>query len=109
MNDDHTPENPEAEVIDFATMRDRLKNGESKTLEVHKDAPKPSHGTFEFHLVDDTVTATGYLKFGPQFFAIVEGPEDDSLILFTCATHLVRYIRRLGDSGETTATLDPGN
>lgn len=108
MNDnDNTGEE---NVIDFTAARKGVK----------QDAPKPTlkprvaSGKWEFHLhpasaeasaLPEVVSAEGYLKFGPQFIAIVEGPEDDSTILGVVALPLVRYVKRLGDLEEVQGTL----
>lgn len=108
MNDDNnndTPETPD-NIIDFSKLR------ESRTSPPPpKPAPpKITNGTFEFHMItpegtNETVTASGYMKFGPQFLAVVEGPEDDSMVLFAVATHLVRYIKKLADDSSIQSTL----
>jgi len=99
-------------VIDLAAIREgRQKEPQNISAQ---PGPKVNSGTFEFHLVSpdgntETVTATGYMKFGPQFLAVVDGPEDDSMVLFATATHLVRYIRKVGLDGETQGNLDLSN
>jgi hypothetical protein len=94
-------------VIDLQAIREGRQKEQTITTQT---ALKVNSGTFEFHLISpdgntETVTATGYMKFGPQFLAVVDGPEDDSMVLFATATHLVRYIRKVGSDGDTQGTL----
>lgn len=69
-------------------------------------------GKFEFHLYPQTPEGTeevieteGYLKFGPQFIAVVDGPEDLSNVVFAVATNLAKYVKRVTEDGSVEATL----
>lgn len=71
-------------------------------------------GKFEFHFfatavdgAEEVSVAEGYLKFGPQFIAVVDGPEDISNVVFACATPIVRFVRRVTEDGAIQATLSP--
>lgn len=71
-------------------------------------------GKFEFHFfapaidgAEEVCIAEGYLKFGPQFIAVVDGPEDISNVVYACATPIVRYVRRVTEEGTIEATLSP--
>lgn len=86
-------------VIDF---------GNRKTVE----RPQPVSATYEFHLhpigaseVGETEQATGFLKFGPAFIAVVDGPGDESQVTFAAATPMCKYIKRLSVNEEVQATL----
>jgi hypothetical protein len=75
------------------------------------ETPKLLPGDFEFHVMnpggteEETCVVQGYLKFGPQFIAVVDGPEDHSNVTFAVATHLVKFVRRMGEDGSIQATL----
>ena len=82
-------------IIDF---------GSRKTPE--KKGPEPVEAEYEFHAytsVDEGVSipvkARGYLKFGPAFMAVADGPEDNANIKFAIQTNLVKYVRRI-EAGE---------
>lgn len=70
-------------------------------------------GDIEFHLLpygdkpSEVVKAKGYLKFGPQFVAVVDGPEDQSNVETAVPTHLIQYVKRIGEEGNIEATLAP--
>lgn len=112
-NDSHdggTRFEDKANVIDLASMRKARSEGDSGTI-LNKIEAKEA--TFDFHLFNgetegaEVVRARGYMKFGPQFLAVVEGPEDGSQVVFACQTPLVRYIQRVEDD-TTQSTLDLG-
>jgi hypothetical protein len=91
-------------VID---LQSRKKGGEPPS-----DNPKVTPGKYEFffHPVSVDVPggserAEGYLKFGPQFLAVVDGPEDSAGVVFACSTPLVRFIRRIDSEDAVQATL----
>lgn len=79
----------------------------------------PKAGKFEFSLhpneqdvangdPGEVVTAEGFLKFGPAFIAIVDGPEDTNTnFLFIIPTGLVKYVKRLGEEDHVAGTLSP--
>lgn len=65
-------------------------------------AAGPEAGIYEFHLYGSEsdpiplpVVAEGYLKFGPAFIAVTEGPEDVSTIIFAAQTNVVKYLERV--------------
>lgn len=51
------------------------------------------------------VLATGYLKFGPQFIAILNGPQDTDPVVFSAATPAIQYIKKVDGSGSVQGTL----
>lgn len=74
--------------------------------------PKPSSGDWEFHFLPteekssgDVVKINGFLKFGPQFIAVVDGPDDDSAIIFAVPINLVKYVKKVSATGEVQGTL----
>lgn len=92
-----------ADVIDF---------GNRSKAKTEDTAPVIKEGTFEFYIhSEDTepkgslVQATGYLKFGPAFIAVVDTPEDTSNVLFAIQTNLVKYVKRISDEGHIEGTL----
>ena len=82
-----------------------------KTIESVESPVKA--GTFEFHMHsnaesgEEVTKTTGYLKFGPQFIAVVDGPEDSANVVFACSTPLVKYVKRVTEDGTVEATLAP--
>lgn len=112
MNDNETPD--EDNVVDFAGMRERLMSGEDTSPKqiVVDPTENVKPGKFEIHIhpqgegFDEVVeVAEGWIKFGAQFIAVTDLHDDASNVLFAIPTHLVRYIKRLGDDGEVKATL----
>jgi len=107
-NNNDTPQ--ESNVIDFAAIRAGAK-APPKDVDV-RIKTRVAEGRYEFHLhpnenaeFDTVVEAEGYLKFGPQFIAVVDGPEDDSQVTFAVATPFVKYVKRVGEQGEVQGTL----
>lgn len=47
----------------------------------------------------------GFLKFGPQFIAVLEGPLDSDPVVFTVATPAVQFIKRVDVEGTVQGTL----
>lgn len=89
-------------VIDFNSR----KNMNDKT------APEFKPGKFEFHFfpIEDSsdgevATATGFLKFGPQFIAVTEAHDDNSPVVFACATNTLKYVKRLDEDDSIQSTL----
>lgn len=82
-----------------------------KKVEIEK--AKPQAFTYEVHFypnidgaVDsDVQTATGFLKFGPQLIAILDGPLDTDLPIFTVATPAVKFIKRVDSEKSVQGTL----
>ena len=73
--------------------------------------PAPQAIEYEIHFyrsIDDepglVVTATGHLKFGPQFIAILNGPLDTDPVVFSAATPAIQYIKQV-DQGVVQGTL----
>lgn len=97
-------------VIDFQSKK---KGGN----EPPPEAPKAQSGKYEFffHSTGNDTNGVpipggsekteGYLKFGPQFLAVVDGPEDWAAVVFACATPLVRHIKRICSEDSVQATL----
>lgn len=114
MNDN---DNNNENILDFTKLR--AQRGESQSGMNQVDNSKKSSvrsGTFELHLhpkldgdADEVIKQSGYLKFGPQFIAVVDGPQDESQVLFAVQTHLVRFVKMLSeDESHTQSTLDLG-
>lgn len=108
-NNDNNDTTGGADVIDLAAIRAAGKTPSRTTTPIK---PRIASGKYEFHLYpsmdneqDDLVGTEGFLKFGPQFIAVVDGPEDDSQVLFAVQTALVKYVKRLGSVGEIQGTL----
>lgn len=98
----------EDNVIDF-NSRGKVPPGTS---------PKIVKGNYEFHfhpsgvqdpagntVEGEVVSAQGYLKFGPQFIAVVDSDEDVATVLFAVATPMVKYVKKLDDENAIQATL----
>jgi len=94
-----------SDVIDFKSR--------NKTTEV-----KVKPGKFQFHLFTSGATdkegnelpgevqqAEGYLKFGPQFIAVVDGPEDTASVVFAIQTPAVKYVKKVSSSDEIQGML----
>lgn len=79
------------------------------------EKPKGSSGLFEIHMLPNANStsgeqgtverAKGFLKFGPGFTAIVEGPEDESPVTFAVVTNAIQYIKRIDEDGTVQGTL----
>lgn len=98
----------DGKIIDFATRKAQSDGG--TTME----AVKAASATYEFHIhpagmsdgsvAPDPQTATGYLKFGPAFIAVVDSPADDSQVVFAVSTPMVRFVKKIED-GAIQGTL----
>ena len=93
-------------------IRERLSEGKTKTGGEEPPKPGVRPGKWEVHLhplkegLEDTVlTEFGFLKFGPQFIAIVEGHADESQVRFAVGTHLVKYVKMIAEDGSIQGTL----
>jgi hypothetical protein len=85
------------------------------TLLKSPEVPAVKAGKYEIHFHDsmdgDKIVpgamqlAEGFLKFGPQFIAVLEGPEDVSTVTFAVGTHVVKYIKRVSEDDAVQATL----
>lgn len=51
------------------------------------------------------VSAKGFLKFGPQFIAILNGPLDNDPVVFSAATPAIQYIKKIDAEGSVQGTL----
>jgi len=81
-----------------------------KPTVVPASVPDPIEYEVHFYPVaNDTkgevVNTKGFLKFGPQFIAVLEGPNDTDAVVFTVATGAVQFIRRVDADGSVQATL----
>lgn len=107
MNDE-TPDN----VISFSKFK------KDQTIETPTPEPTPPNSPakaykYEFHFFqgDDDMPAEvvhteGYLKFGPQFIAVLDGPNPElDNVLFTAMTSVVKYIKKIDESGTIQGTL----
>lgn len=85
-----------------------------KTIETPKI--EPFNYEFHFHSTGDVdedgdtvpgevVKAHGFLKFGPQFIAVVDRDADISTVLFAVATPMVKYVKKLDAEDSIQATL----
>ena len=93
-------------IIDFMS---RTRNGNQTPSNddgpfVTEKKSGPEGGLYEFHLygteadpVPAPVFAEGYLKFGPHFIAVTEGPEPESTILFAAQTNVVKFLQRVDE------------
>lgn len=66
--------------------------------------PEPIEYEVHFYPTRDDVKGEveitkGFLKFGPQFIAVLEGPLDTDPVVFTVATPAVQFIRRVTADG----------
>ena len=85
-------------------------------IQGNKDS-KPKSRTYEIHffpmdtdeegviIPGDVIKIHGYLKFGPQFIAAVDGPEDTATVIFAASTPTVKYIKEVSETGEVQGTL----
>lgn len=80
--------------------------------EVKPDLPAPIE--YEVHFYPSmgeestdglVVLATGFLKFGPQFIAILNGPQDTDPVVFSAATPAIQYIKQVDKTGTIQGTL----
>lgn len=82
-----------------------------KKAETEKAKPLPSKYEVHFYPSIDGVAdsdvqeTTGFLKFGPQFIAVLEGPLDSDAVVFTVATPAVKFIKRVDSEGSVQGTL----
>lgn len=108
-NDDTPPDSSEAaptrqQADNVINLADRF-NAKSTPKESEVKRSLPTSGTYNFVFfsqggdgsVEDSAEATGFLKFGPQFLAVVDGPEDEASVVFACSTPTVKYIRKVTD------------
>lgn len=111
MNNDNSGDKPtDDKPKDNIVSLEAFRKGQPETKEVNP--PKPEPGLFEFHFYPsdtgfdpEVITSHGFLKFGPQFIAVLEGPEDFNNVSFTCATNSVKYIKKLGKDKEVQGSL----
>jgi hypothetical protein len=89
-------------VIDIKTRLSQKSESESKI----------TPGTYEFHMYPvgdgengEVSVSEGFLKFGPQFIAVVDGPKDESNVIFAIATNAVKYVKKLDAENAIQATL----
>lgn len=89
------------------SLDSRRNNKESKMSQV-----KPI--TYEFHFyptVDEPsegeiVQASGYIKFGPAFIAVLDGPDAEmNAVVFAVATPTVKYVKQIDGIGTVQGTL----
>lgn len=74
-------------------------NGEK----ISKEDSGPKSGKWRFYIYPqqdgaqdlDEQEAEGWVKFGPMFTAVTEGPEDTSTVVLAVATATIKYVRKL--------------
>jgi hypothetical protein len=75
--------------------------------------PPPTPIEYEIHFyptMDEgsdglVVVSSGFLKFGPQFIAILDGPQDSDPVNFSAATAAIQYIKKVDATGAVQGTL----
>lgn len=92
-------------IIDFAS---RIRGGQASSNDDGPFIPEkksgPEAGLYEFNMygteaepMPAPVFAEGYLKFGPHFIAVTEGPEPESTILLAVQTGAVKFLQRVDE------------
>lgn len=82
-----------------------------KKAEIEKAKPTPLMYEVHFYpsldgeVDSDVQTAGGFLKFGPQLIAILDGPLDTDSVVFAAATPVVKFIKRVDSEGSVQGTL----
>ncbi len=105
-NDNDTPN--QDKVVQLSDHRDKPKGPVPAPT-----VPGPLKAHWELHLHQtspeapvEVLIGEGYLKFGPAFTAIVEGPEDSSPPFVAVSSSMVKYIKRIVPlDGSVQATL----
>ncbi len=75
-------------------------------------APPPEAIDYEVHFYPPNleseglvVRSKGFLKFGPQFIAILNGPQDTDPVVFSASTPAIQYIKKIDETGSVQGTL----
>ena len=89
-------------IIDFASRINKNQSPSNDSGPFEARVEGPIEGIYEFNLYGTDsepspapVFAEGFLKFGPQFIAVTDGPEIESTILFAAQTAVVKYLQRV--------------
>lgn len=96
-------------VVDMKEFRKR----QEESNKVEKSVTQSEPIEYEFHFyptideagAGEVVKAKGYVKFGPAFIAVLDGPDPErSTIVFAVATQTIRYVKQVSD-GAIQGTL----
>lgn len=77
------------------------------------ETPAPEPIEYEVHFYPSmnegdeglVVLTKGFLKFGPQFIAVLNGPQDTDPVVFSAATPAIQYIKKVDVDGAVQGTL----